>query len=129
MPLEPAATPPSSGPARLCLVLLVAGLAGLAPGRAAAGKYAESHQPYWRVGAHDRSLSTACQRGEFNQLLPLRLSIGYTGANGQGVTGIAKLGWNLRDPMGLGQPGFTYHFRNDGYSNCRVYIAGRRLTR
>ncbi len=109
--------------------LAAGAVAVLAAGQATAGKYGASRQPYWRVGTLDRNLSAACRRGEFNQLLPMRSTIGYSGEAGQGVTGIAKLGWNLRDPKGRALPGMTYHFYNDGYSNCRVYIAGRRLTR
>ena len=56
----------------------------------------------------------------------LQLRIGFNGPVGQGTTGVAQKGWNLRDPGNLGLPGFTFHFFNDGYSNCRVYVAGGR---
>ncbi len=89
-------------------------------------RYARSKSPYWRVGQLDRNLSEACRRGEFNQMRDLRLHIGFQGEVGPATTGIAKKGWNLRDPRNLGLPGFTFHFFNDGYSNCRVYVAAGR---
>ena len=87
------------------------------------GQYATSKQPYWNVGKLDKQLSSACQRGEFRQRKSLFLSIGYTGNKGQGITGIAKSNWNLIDKRGLAKPDMTYHFFNQGYSNCTVYAA------
>jgi len=83
----------------------------------------------WQVGSLNQTLSNACQRREFNQVRQLRLTIGYNGEKGQGITGVAKMGWNLYDPLGVAEPGFTYHFFHDGHSDCRVYIAGSRLSR
>ena len=108
---------------------VIAVLALSSAGSAVAAMYGSSTQPYWGVGVLDKTLSAACQRGEFAQVQKLHLAIGYDGAKGRGVTGIAKQGWNLFDPRRLSQIGFTYHFFNDGYSNCKVYVAGTRLTR
>jgi hypothetical protein len=88
-----------------------------------ASEYAITNQPLWKVGDLNKDLSFACRRGRFNQAATFRLSIGYIGKNGKGITGIAQKGWNLKDPKGLGLPGFTYHFFHDGLSNCRVYVA------
>lgn len=87
------------------------------------GQYATSKQPYWTVGDLDKTLSSACQRGEFKQRKYLAFSIGYKGNRGRGITGIATKNWNLIDPNGLAKPDFTYHFFNQGYSNCKVYVA------
>jgi hypothetical protein len=87
------------------------------------GRWATSNAPYWQVGTLDGQLSTACQRRRFNQVQYLRLIIGYYGERGKGVTGIATKEWNLYDPLERAKPGFTYHFFNDGYSDCRVYVA------
>jgi hypothetical protein len=89
----------------------------------APGRWATSNAPYWKVGTIDNRLTDACQRLQFNQRHHDRLFIGYTGERGKGVTGIATKEWNLRDPLGLAKPGFTYHFFNDGFSDCRVYVA------
>jgi hypothetical protein len=89
----------------------------------AAAEFASSKSPTWRVGILNKNLSFACQRGRFNQAHTFRLSIGYTGKSGQGITGIAQKGWNLKDPKNMGEVGFTYHFFHDGLSNCRVYVA------
>ena len=88
-----------------------------------ASEYAVTKQPIWKVGNLDKNLSFACRRGRFNQAFSLRLTVGYTGKKGQGITGIAQKGWNLKDPKNLSLPGFTYHFFHDGLSNCRVYVA------
>ena len=86
-------------------------------------QYGTSHQPYWRVGALDKALSHACRRGEFGQRKMRLLTIGFNGPKGQAQTGIAKNGWNLSDPNRLAAPRTTYHFFNQGYSNCKVYKA------
>jgi hypothetical protein len=41
----------------------------------------------------------------------------------RGMTGVAKYGWNLHDPRGKALPDMTYHFINDGYSDCKVFVA------
>jgi hypothetical protein len=38
---------------------------------------------------------------------------------------MGKKGWNLDDPLGLARDGFTYHFFNDGLSDCTVFVAGQ----
>ncbi len=87
------------------------------------GRWATSSAPYWKVGKPDSRLTNACQQLQFNQRHYDRLFIGYAGERGKGVTGIATKEWNLRDPLSLARPGFTYHFFNDGFSDCRVYVA------
>ncbi len=87
------------------------------------GEYAQSRQPLFRVGTLNNQLSALCRRGLFKQRKPYRLSIGYLGERGRGITGIAQRGWNLYDPTGAAIPDVTYHFFNQGYSNCRVYVA------
>lgn len=87
------------------------------------GQYATSKQPYWKVGKLDKQLSQACQRGEFRQRKLAVYSVGFIGKQGRGLTGIANKNWNLIDRKGLAKEGFTYHFFNQGYSNCKVYVA------
>ena len=87
------------------------------------GQYGYTTLPYWRVGSLNRVLSQACQRGEFGQRKYLLYSIGYVGREGRAITGIATSTWNLYDPRGLSEPRRTYHFFNQGYSNCKVYVA------
>jgi len=89
-----------------------------------AGRYARSEMPFWHVGHFDADLTNACRRLQFNQIHDQRQHIGFTGEKGYGTVGFAKLGWNLRDPLGLARPGVTYHFFNDGHSNCKVFVAG-----
>ena len=103
--------------AAVVTVIVVAG------NSAEAGRYARSERPFWHVGHLDANLTTACRRSQFNQIHDQRHHIGFTGENGSGTVGFAKPGWNLRDPLGLARPGVTYHFFNDGHSNCTVYIA------
>lgn len=87
------------------------------------GEYAQSQSPLYQVGDYNGKLSALCRRGMFKQRKILLSSIGYTGKKGMGVTGIAKVGYNLYDPTGAGDPTMTYHFFSQGYSNCRVYEA------
>lgn len=90
---------------------------------AAAGKYTDTKSPIWQVGQINSALSDACQGGKFNQLVVQENNIGYIGDQGRGVTGMAMKGWNLYDPQDLAEDNVTYHFHNDGYSDCRVYVA------
>ena len=87
------------------------------------GQWAYTDQPYWQVGSLNKRLSNACQRGEFGQRKQYLLTIGYVGQKGRGITGIANSNWNLYDPKGLAKPRMTFHFFNQGYSNCKVYVA------
>jgi len=114
---------------RCILALCLGAYAAVLAAPAAAGQYAVSRQPYWAVGGLDPALSNACQTGQFNQDQSLRLTIGFVGKAGKGITGVALKGWNLRDPGNLGKPGFTYHFKNDGLTNCRVYVARNKQSR
>lgn len=87
------------------------------------GEYANTKSSMSSVGKLNPKLSRLCRQGTFKQRKVLRLSVGYIGDKGQGITGVAKPGWNLYDPAGAGDPKYTYHFYNQGYSNCRVYEA------
>lgn len=87
------------------------------------GEYANSKSPIYRVGKIDPKLSRLCRKGRFKQRRLLRLSIGFKGKKGKGITGVAQQGWNLYDPGGVAEPRKTYHFFNQGYSNCRVFVA------
>lgn len=119
-PVAPArAVPPCLAAAALVLMILAG------PGAGAADPYARSPSPYWKVGRLDPALSHACRRMQFNQLNAFHTFIGFYGERGRGSTGVARKEWNLDDPLGLAQAGFTYHFFNDGLSDCRVYVAGR----
>jgi hypothetical protein len=105
------------------VVAVVVAVITVAGNSADAGRYAKSKRPLWHVGHLDANLSDACRRSQFNQIHDQRHHIGFTGERGQGTVGFAKLGWNLRDPKGLARPGVTYHFFNDGHSNCKVFVA------
>lgn len=109
----------------LALCLAVAALAAFAePARAQGAIYAWTNDSYWKVGRLDKELSALCRRNAFNQVRKNRLKIWYTGKDnvGRGITGVAKYGWNLHDPKGRAVPDVTYHFINDGYSNCTVFV-------
>jgi hypothetical protein len=89
-------------------------------------QYGVSTAPYWKVGTIMPELSKLCRKGQFNQVFKDGLYIGYGGkgnAGGVAISGIAKRGFNLYDPLGKADPVNTYHFKNDGYSNCTVYQA------
>lgn len=110
-------------PAVAALAILALGVRDTAAGSRVSGQYATSTSKLSKVGNLNPKLSRLCRRGQFKQRKVLRLSIGYVGEDGRGITGIAKPGWNLYDPTGAGDPDYTYHFYNQGYSNCRVYEA------
>jgi hypothetical protein len=93
------------------------------PSDAAADRYARSNSPYWKVGRLDLALTQACRKLQFNQRNAFSPYIGFTGERGRGSTGMGKKGWNLDDPLGLAREGFTYHFFNDGLSDCTVFVA------
>lgn len=112
---------------RFALVLAAAaGLLAVVGTDARAGStYGWTNSPYWNVGNLDKELSLLCRRDQFNQVQKTRLKIWYTGKDniGRGNTGVAKQGWNLRDPLRKALPDRTYHFVNDGYSDCKVFVA------
>lgn len=109
------------------LALALALLPALPPSPALAqgAMYGWSERPYWEVGRLDRELSLLCRQSRFNQQQKQRLKIWFTGRDniGRGSTGVAKQGWNLIDPTGKAVPNVTYHFVNDGFSNCKVFVA------
>ena len=107
----------------LAITLIAASTVTEARSTRTKGQYATSGQPYWRVGALNRKLSHACQRGEFGQRKLRLMTVGFLGSRGRAQTGIATSTWNLVDPNGLAQPNTTYHFFNQGYSNCKVYTS------
>ena len=108
---------------RLAHLLTVVGIAFSISGTSHAAKYATSEAPFWRVGTISPMLSRACQRGEFGQVKRYLYNIGFIGPTGRALTGIATSTWNLYDPRGLSVPFTTYHFFNQGYSNCKVFVA------
>lgn len=85
--------------------------------------YGYSTAPYSSVGAFSAKLSRACQQRLFSQKRQYRYIIAFIGQEGRAITGIASSSWNLYDPTGLAEPRKTYHFFNDGFSNCEVYIS------
>ena len=105
-------------------IVLTLGVALITTGSAAADEYARTYHPYWRVGTLDRELSAACRKMRFNQVYAHRTHIGFHGDDGPAITGVATKEWNLRDPQRLAVKGLTYHFYNDGFSNCKVFVAG-----
>ncbi|MCF8481507.1 MAG: hypothetical protein K9H25_13830 [Rhodospirillum sp.] len=89
-------------------------------------QYGVSSAPYWKVGKIKPELSKLCRKGLFNQVFKDGLYIGYGGkdnAGGVTISGIAKRGFNLYDPLGKAIAENTYHFKEDGYSTCKVYEA------
>ena len=89
--------------------------------RRARGQPIISTKPYWQVGNIDPILTAACRRGEFGQNKVNLTTIGFVGAQGRSMTGIATSNWNLVDRNRLAKPNMSYHFFNEGYSNCKVY--------
>lgn len=75
------------------------------------------------VGSLNQRLSLACRAREFNQRRAYHIVIKFKGDTDTGVSGIATTNWNLYDPTNLAEPRMTFHFFNDGYSNCRVYVS------
>ncbi len=88
-----------------------------------ARRYATSRVPYWEIGNLDRELSRLCQQGGFNQKRVAELYITFIGEEGKGITGVAKVGYNLHDPGKRADPEKTYHFFSDATTDCRVYVA------
>lgn len=88
-------------------------------------RFGSSDASFRKVGTLSKELTRLCREGQFNQIRKDALYIGYVGP-GPGrrtLTGIAQQGYNLIDPTGKAQPMTTYHFHNDGFSDCSVYVA------
>lgn len=85
--------------------------------------YSTTTVPYWSIGTFSLRLSRACQKRRFGQKREYRYIIAFIGSKGRAITGIATSNWNLYDPTGLATPSQTYHFFNDGFSNCEVYVS------
>ena len=107
----------------MCSLLLTVSGPSSAARRADTSVYSYSSVPYWKVGSYSPRLSKACQERQFGQKRHFRYVIGFVGDEGRAITGIASSTWNLYDPTGLAAPSETYHFFNDGYSDCAVYVA------
>ncbi len=130
-PLRGATGKPFRLPSELiaCATVLLCGIILLtpAPSHAARKKdnavYATATVPYWSVGAFSFRLSRACQKRLFGQKREYRYIIAFVGSKGRAITGIATSNWNLFDPTGLALPNQAYHFFNDGFSNCEVYVS------
>jgi hypothetical protein len=123
---------PSVAPARIatrwlapCAIAAIATMMLASSGDAAADANGRSSSPYWKVGRLDPLLTQACRKQQFNQRHAFSASIGFAGTRGRGSTGAAQKDWNLDDPSGLARAGFTYHFFNDGLSDCTVFVAGK----
>jgi len=88
----------------------------------------DSQAPYWEAGPRDPKLSNACSLGRFNErqvgLYVVRL---HATAGGAAVLGVAKgTGLNLWDPDRLAVATEDYLFRQDGTSDCEVFVGGRK---
>jgi len=89
----------------------------------------DSNSPYWEVGSRDPNLSQACSVGRFNQVQISRYIVRLHAKkdDGAAVLGIAKgSGLNLRDPDHRALGSEDYYFRDDGTSNCEVFVGGRK---
>ncbi|MFA7429191.1 MAG: hypothetical protein WCZ23_03435 [Rhodospirillaceae bacterium] len=109
--------------ALLILVMMIVGLGPAAAYDEQARRYATSSAPYWKIGTLDQELSRLCQQGRFNQKRISELYIAFIGKEGKGITGVAKVGYNLHDPIKKGDREKTYHFFSDATTDCRVYVA------
>ena len=110
-----------------CAALVACLVASLAPLPALAvdinpRQYAYSNDPFYKIGNINAELSKLCRLGSFNQH---RIGEYFTafGGDSRNIVGIAKKNYNLFDPTAKADPSKTYHFFNDGTSQCRVYVA------
>lgn len=89
--------------------------------------WGKSSDPYQKVGKANKELTALCRSGLFNQRKIGEYFIGFNkdlnGAASSDLIGIAKKNYNLYDPQGKADAAKTYHFHNDGTSQCRVYVA------
>jgi hypothetical protein len=87
----------------------------------------DSDSPYWDAGRRSPELSRACAVGRFNQHQVDRFVIRlHAKKGGSAVLGIAKgTGLNLDDPDHLGNVEEDYFFRNDGTSDCEVFVGSK----
>lgn len=110
----------------IALLLALAGLAGSAH---ATETLLDSQAPYWEAGARDTKLSAACSLNRFNEKEIGRYIVRlHAKAGGAAVLGVAKGdGTNLWDPDRLAVATEDYMFRQDGTSDCQVFVGGRKL--
>ncbi|HWK45849.1 MAG TPA: hypothetical protein VNT30_14100 [Stellaceae bacterium] len=110
------------------LFVLAACLSGASSGASATETVVNSQRPYWKVGDSDKSLSTACAIGNFNEREPGRYNARFFGKQGGMVLGIAKgTGFNLYDPNHMAKRTEDYFFRYSGSTACQVFVGGRHL--
>lgn len=85
-------------------------------------QYGYSSDQFYKIGNMSQELSKLCRVGQFNQR---RIGEYYTafGGDSRNILGIAKKNYNLYDPTGKADEAKTYHFYNDGTSQCKVYVA------
>ncbi|HVJ53389.1 MAG TPA: hypothetical protein VM689_13060 [Aliidongia sp.] len=99
-------------------------LAAIASPAAATQKLMDSQSNYWEAGKRSPELSHACSVSRFNEDQIGRYVVRLHAKNGgAAVLGVAKgNGFNLSDPDHLAKPGEDYMFRNDGTSDCEVFV-------
>jgi hypothetical protein len=88
----------------------------------------QSPAPYWEIGPRDTALSGACSTGRFNEQQQGRYTVQlHAKSGGAAVLGLAKAnGLNLSDPDHRAHGVEDYYFRNDGTTNCQVFVGGRK---
>lgn len=86
-------------------------------------QWGETNNPFTDVGNRSQELTQLCRLGYFNQRRIAETFIRYKGAERGGLLGIAKQAYNLYDPLKKSEPDKTYHFHNDGTSQCKVFVA------
>jgi hypothetical protein len=89
-------------------------------------KLLDSDSPYWDAGKRSPILSRACAVGRFNESQIGRYIIRlHAKKGGAAVLGVAKgTGINLVDLDHIGKVNEDYFFKDDGTSNCEVFVGG-----
>lgn len=86
-------------------------------------QYGFSTDQVRKVGTLNGDLSKLCRLGEFNQRRIAEYYLAFDDGESRNLIGIAKQNYNLYDPLGKATPDKTYHFLNDGTSQCKVFVA------